>query len=78
VDFVWRRRSGPPLGIECKWSARDFDPTNLLAFTFQYPRAECLVVTTDAKPAFSHRHGNLVVNFVDLAELIHRLGSFRA
>jgi len=73
VDFVWVRHGRAPLGIECKWSARDFDPTNLQAFAFQYPRAECAVVATDAQPAFSHRHGDLTVSFIGLSELIKRL-----
>ena len=32
VDFIWLPRGRTPLAIECKWSARDFDPASLLVF----------------------------------------------
>lgn len=73
VDFVLMRRARAPLGIECKWSARDFDPTNLQAFAYQYPRAECVAVATDAEPSFRHRYGDLTVSFISLGELVKRL-----
>ncbi len=73
VDFLWARRGRPPLAIECKWSARDFDGTNLQAFAGQYPGAECLVVAQDAKPAFQRKHGELRVKFLGLPELVEHI-----
>ncbi|MGC2029960.1 MAG: DUF4143 domain-containing protein, partial [Steroidobacteraceae bacterium] len=44
VDFVWVRRGQPPIGIECKWSASDFDASAMKAFSVRYPKAELFVV----------------------------------
>jgi hypothetical protein len=38
VDFIWLPRSGKPLAIECKWSARDCDPGPLLRGNMCLPR----------------------------------------
>lgn len=74
VDFIWQARGGPPLAIECKWSAADFDPTNLLEFARHYPKATLVVTSTDARPAFVREYQTGRVQFTDLAglrEIIH-------
>jgi hypothetical protein len=38
------------MAIECKWSARDFNPANLLTAR-AYPKATLLAPTPDARPA---------------------------
>jgi hypothetical protein len=73
VDFVWAPRGRTPLAIECKWSARDFDPANLTVFARAYPRHELLVVTTDAHPAFTREYDGRPVHFLDLERLVQRL-----
>lgn len=75
VDLVVTRRGVPPMAIECKWSAADFDPTNLRAFHMRYPRAEVLVVTHDIARPFSRVYGDLRVAFLGLPDLVRRLST---
>jgi uncharacterized protein len=64
VDLVWAPRRGPLLAIECKWSAQNFDPGGLLAFGRSYPKANLLVVATDATPGFTRNYGGQTVEFI--------------
>ena len=70
VDFVLARRGRPLLAIECKWSARDFDWTNLRAFLGQYPCATALVVARDVTGRSTRRSGEVAATFVGIADLI--------
>jgi len=72
VDFIWAPRGRTPLAIECKWSARDFDPANLAAFARAYPEHALLVVTTDARPAFTREYAGRPVRFLTLEPLVER------
>jgi predicted AAA+ superfamily ATPase len=73
VDFVLVRRGHPPLALECKWSAKDFDPSALKAFSRRYPKAMCRVVAQDADRAWSRRFDTLDVAFVGLEDLVRQL-----
>jgi predicted AAA+ superfamily ATPase len=73
VDFIWLRRGGAPVAIECKWSAKDFDATNLLVFARLYPNTECVVVATDAEPGFRRTYDNVTVEFLTLDKLAARV-----
>lgn len=73
IDFIRARRGHAPLAIECKWSAKDFDPTNLLVFARIYPQAECVVVSTDAEPSYRRQFDKLAVEFLTLDKLARRL-----
>ena len=72
MDFIWAPRGRAPLAIECQWSARDFDPANLAVFARAYPRHELLVVTTDARPAFTRECAGRPVRFLTLEALVER------
>jgi predicted AAA+ superfamily ATPase len=73
VDFIWAPRGRLPLAIECKWSARDFNPANLLVFGRAYPKAELLVTTRDARPAFTRDYAGRRVHFTTLDQLLTRV-----
>lgn len=73
VDLVWAPRGQSPLAIECKWSARDFDPANLLVFGRMYPKATLLVTTPDALPAFTRDYHGNQVHFLTLERLAARI-----
>ena len=73
IDFIWQRRGRAPLAIECKWSAKDFDATNLRVFARLYPKAECVVVATDAEPSFRKTYDKLTVEFLTLDKLAARV-----
>ncbi len=63
-------------GIECKWSANDFDPRNLLSFHRQYPQASSTyVVAADVDRTFRHGYKGMAVCFVGLQEPIGCLQS---
>jgi len=73
VDFVLDRRGGPPVAIECKWSASDFDSSNLRAFRSIYTHGQSLVATADTSPgrAYEKRVGDLRFTFVAIEDLIN-------
>ena len=70
VDFVLARRKNLPLAIECKWSASEFDPTNLQAFRRSYAGGENFVVAHDVDRSFSRSYGGLSVKFLSLSALV--------
>ena len=71
VDFVFITRGRVPYAIECKWTARDFDPANLKAFRRSYQNGDNLVVAHDVDSSFKRSYGEITVKFVSLAELIN-------
>lgn len=75
VDFVWVRRGQPPIGIECKWSASDFDASAMKAFSVRYPKAELFVVAQDVERSHQKSYGGLRIRFVSLEILVATLES---
>ncbi|MFH0802587.1 MAG: ATP-binding protein [bacterium] len=67
VDFVLAGRGDNPAGIECKWSADDFDPANMMAFHRQYPQAKLLVIAQDVEQPFSRKYGDVSIKFIGLS-----------
>ena len=70
IDFVLSRNKLEPVAIECKWSAHDFDPSNLKIFRRNYPNGSNFVVCSDVNKAYSKRYDNILVKFVSLKDLI--------
>ena len=70
IDLVWQSRGGKLVAIECKWSAHDFDPANILVFARAYPKAELFVATTDAQPAINRQYDGQLVRFLTLDHLV--------
>jgi predicted AAA+ superfamily ATPase len=77
IDFVWAARGGNPLAIECKWSADNFDASNLEAFRRQHPQGENVVLAADVKAAFQRNYGALKVRFEGLDAFVSRLAEGR-
>jgi len=73
VDFVVCRRGEPPVAIECKWSADEFDPAGVKAFRARYAGDDNYVVASDVRRRFSKTYRGLRVNFVPLAMLADSL-----
>jgi len=73
VDFVVARRGRSPAAIECKWSARDVEWTNLRAFLGQYPTATAYIVTVDTTARSTRRHAGLSATVLSLRELTRAL-----
>ena len=67
IDFVWNEsRRAEPLALECKWSADDFDPSNLLVFRRLYPRGRNFVVAQDVRQAFTRTYRGVGVRFLGM------------
>jgi len=77
IDFVVARRGAPPVAIECKWSADDFDAASLRPFRNRYPKGLNLVVAADVRAPFQRRDRDLAVRFVSLGGLVEALRSRR-
>jgi hypothetical protein len=77
VDFVLPRRAPGPTAIECKWSARDLDSTNLKVFRRHYPRGDTFVVAADVDRPSVRRTGDVTLTVIGLKDLIERLGAGR-
>jgi hypothetical protein len=75
VDFVIARRGTAPVAIECKWSAKDWDPRNLRVFRGNYPRGESFLVAHDVDRPSRRRLGEVTLTVVGLGHLIEHLGS---
>lgn len=73
VDLIWLPRGKSPVAIECKWSAREFNPANLLVFGRLYPKATLLVTAPDARPAFTRNYNGIEVQFLTLDRLVARI-----
>ena len=73
IDFVVKPRGLDPIAIECKWSADELDPRNLLAFRRQYPQGENWVVAPDVDRAFTRRHNGIEIRYGSLGSLVQGL-----
>ena len=69
VDFVVRKSPSELIAIECKWSATDFDPTNLKIFRKQYPTGENMVVAHDVDRSYDRDYHGVKVKFVGIEQL---------
>jgi predicted AAA+ superfamily ATPase len=73
VDFIYLRRGSKPTAIECKWSADNFDPRNLIAFRRHHPGGENYVVSADIERSFTRKQQDLTLRFVKLDTMIKKL-----
>jgi len=73
IDFVIARRGAAPIAIECKWSSRDLDWTNLRAFLAAYPNARAIIVAHDVTRSTTRRHDGATATLLGLPELIATL-----
>ena len=73
IDFVVAGRGRPPVAIECKWSATEFDPGNLKRFRERYPEGDSLVAAADVEKPFVRNYKGIEVTFVSLTGLIDAL-----
>jgi predicted AAA+ superfamily ATPase len=73
VDFVIARPGKSPLAIECKWSASDFDATNLRSFRTEYANGDNYIIAQDVRRLFQRTYGPVRAEFVSLSDLMHTL-----
>ncbi|MBI5399446.1 ATP-binding protein [Candidatus Saganbacteria bacterium] len=73
IDFILPQRSGEPIAVECKWSAKNVNFDNLQVFRANYPKGENYLVAQDIERSFSRSIGELSVKFVNLQDFIKEL-----
>jgi predicted AAA+ superfamily ATPase len=73
IDFVFQKKGGLPIAIECKWRANGFDPGNLKAFRRAYPKGDNYVVAHDIDRPFARTFEGVSATFLSLSELIIKL-----
>ena len=73
IDFVIAGRERAPIAIECKWSAREFDPAGVKAFRAAYPHGPTFVVASDVDRTHTRTAGGIPVTYVTLNALVERL-----
>jgi len=78
IDFVLRGQGAAPDAIECKWSAGEFDPKNLLAFRRQYPAGRNWVVSADVDQSYTRQIKGVEVRTTGLRGLIDELAASAA
>ncbi len=77
IDFVLAPRRSEPIAIECKWSAENFQPRNIIAFRWQHPKGENVVVAQDIERSFTRTYQQTRVRFESLPSLIRILSRLR-
>ena len=75
IDFVLSDRRSDPIAVECKWSASDFDPSNILSFRGQHPDGTNYVVANDVTGAYSRDCDGINIWFISIADLLQNLKS---
>jgi uncharacterized protein len=75
VDFVLATHRKKPMAIECKWSASNFNPTNLEAFRHQHLEGDNVILAHDVERPFTRTYGNLTVRFEALRSFADSLSS---
>ena len=70
VDFIITKKQAEPMVVECKWTATDFDPTNIKIFRRHYQKGLNFVVAADVKRSYSREYDDVMVKFVNLEDLI--------
>lgn len=73
VDLIVARHGKPPIAIECKWSDRDFDPSNLQVFRKAYPNGSNYVVCENIEKDYTGHKNNIDWSFISLPSLIAAL-----
>ena len=73
IDFIFKKRGGHPITIECKWRSGKFDPANLKAFRRAYPKGDNFVVCHDVDQPYPKAFDNVPVTYVPLSRLITKL-----
>jgi len=72
IDFVYikNRNYAEPIAIECKWTAANFDPTNLKIFRKRYPKGINYVVSHDTEGSFERQYDGILVTFVNAKDIV--------
>lgn len=73
IDFMFQKRGGQPIAIECKWRADGFDPANLKVFRRLYPKGDNFVICHDVDQPYTRTFDHIRVTYLPLSRLIPEL-----
>jgi predicted AAA+ superfamily ATPase len=73
VDIIISRPQKPPIAIECKWRANNFDDSSIVPFLRAYPRATVFVITTDTPHPYTRRIAGATIHFTGLEHCLAQL-----
>jgi uncharacterized protein len=73
VDFVITRRTKQTDTIECKWSDKSFDTTNLVSYRKRHPDGRNFVVIANLKQSYKIRAQDLIIQMITLDDLVKEL-----
>lgn len=73
IDIILDQAQKPPIAIECKWKAANFNDTHIASFAKAYPDAKILVVTTDTPRPYTKRYAGTTLHFTNLEDCVTQL-----
>jgi len=73
VDFIYIKRGSPPLAIECKWSANQFELSGLKAFRHKYPEGDNLVIAQDIDRSYTKTYAGIKIKFMNISGLLKKI-----
>lgn len=75
IDIILDRPHKPPIAIECKWKAANFNDANIAPFIKAYPHAKIFVITTDTPRPYTKRCAGTTIFFTNLEDCVTQLTS---
>lgn len=74
IDFIiLKNRHQKPIVVECKWTYRTFDPSNIKIFRRKYPEGKNYIVCANIDRPYQRDYDDIQVQFVTLETLINEL-----
>ncbi|TFG59075.1 MAG: ATP-binding protein [Spirochaetales bacterium] len=73
IDFILRASENAPLAVECKWSAEDASPSNLIIFRKLYPEGKNFIVGRDIIRPYTRDSKGILITYTNLEGLIREL-----
>ena len=70
IDFIMLNKKKEPIVAECKWSAKNFDESNLKIFRRRYPKGNNYVIAQDVDRTFTRKYADMAVTFINLPQFI--------
>jgi len=70
IDFIIRKTPAEIVAVECKWSAAEFDPANLVIFRKNYPLGENVLIAQDIDRPYYQEYKGLKIKLVGIKDLV--------
>ncbi|MCK4851548.1 MAG: DUF4143 domain-containing protein, partial [Candidatus Omnitrophica bacterium] len=72
IDFIFQKRGGNPVAIECKWRSpgKNFEDKNIKAFLRQYPDSKVYIVSSDVTRIYRRKIQDHQITITNIPGLI--------